>query len=177
MSGRAHTPKTCGADQAQATRHQRSITVLVIHHTRKGDSEDPVEEISGTLGLSGALMRSWSSSGPDRGQRLPVAVGYKGYRVAVQFGDQTCRWTILGNATEVHQSDQVPVLAALEEATEGCRRPKSQRPGWQTATRRTRCCFGWETTATSSASSAASIACQTSLDLTHLTTSVRSVRK
>src|SRR5262249_4313521 len=38
--------------QELATR--RSITILVVHHTRKCTSEDPVEEISGTLGLAGA---------------------------------------------------------------------------------------------------------------------------
>jgi hypothetical protein len=100
---------------------KRSITVLVIHHTRKGDSEDPVEEISGTLGLSGCadaflVLKRTGSGATLTGRGRDT----EDIELAVQFSDQTCRWTILGNATEVHRSDQRSrVLAALEEATEG----------------------------------------------------------
>jgi hypothetical protein len=107
--------------QLQELAIRRSITVLVIHHTRKGDSEDPVEEISGTLGLSGCadafLVLKRTGSGATLSGR---GRDTEDVELAVQFSDQTCRWTILGDASEVHRSDQRSrVLAALEGATEG----------------------------------------------------------
>jgi hypothetical protein len=40
--------------------------------------------------------------------------------LAIEFSKESCRWRILGTATEVHLSDQRGrVLAALEDADEG----------------------------------------------------------
>jgi hypothetical protein len=96
---------------------KRAITILVIHHTRKGESEDPVEEISGTLGLSGSadafLVLKRTGSGITLSGRGRDS---EDVNLAVQFNDATCRWTILGDATEVHRSDQrASVLAALQD--------------------------------------------------------------
>jgi hypothetical protein len=105
--------------QELATR--RSITVLVLTHTRKGESDDPVEEISGTLGLAGCadafLVLKRTSAGASligRGRDT------EDVDLAVAFSRETCRWTILGQAAEVHQSDERGrVLAALEGADLG----------------------------------------------------------
>jgi hypothetical protein len=100
---------------------KRSITVLVIHHTRKGESEDPAEEISGTLGLSGCadaflVLKKGAAGATLTGRGRDI----EDVDLAVQFSNDTCRWTILGEATEVHRSDQrAAVLAALGKATEG----------------------------------------------------------
>lgn len=32
-----------------------NIAIVVVHHTRKGESEDPLEEVSGSFGLTGAV--------------------------------------------------------------------------------------------------------------------------
>jgi hypothetical protein len=105
--------------QELATR--RSITILVIHHTRKGESEDPAEEISGTLGLSGSadafLVLKRTNSGATlvgRGRDL------EDVDLALQFSNETCRWTILGAASEIHRSaERGRILAALEGALDG----------------------------------------------------------
>ena len=100
---------------------KRSITVLVIHHTRKGEFEDPAEEISGTLGLSGCadaflVLKKGAAGATLTGRGRDI----EDVDLAVQFSNDTCRWTILGEATEVHRSDQrAAVLAALGKATEG----------------------------------------------------------
>ena len=96
---------------------KRAITVLVIHHTRKGDSEDPVEEISGTLGLTGCadafLVLKRTAAGATLAGR---GRDTEDVDLAVQFDKETCRWTILGEASEVHRSDQrKAVLSALSE--------------------------------------------------------------
>jgi hypothetical protein len=105
--------------QELATR--RSITILVVHHTRKGSSDDPVEEISGTLGLAGAadgfLVLKRTGSGATLIGRCRDTDDVE---LAVQFSRETCRWTILGEAAEVHQSDERGrVLVALEGADQG----------------------------------------------------------
>jgi hypothetical protein len=118
----AHSKNVYAEDYAALSKLQelaigKSIAILVIHHTRKGESEDPMEEISGTLGLSGSadafMVLKRTSSGATlsgRGRDL------EDVDLAVQFSDETCRWTILGNASEVHRSDQrAGILAALCE--------------------------------------------------------------
>jgi len=105
--------------QELATR--RSITILVVHHTRKGEADDPVEEISGTLGLSGAadafLVLKKSSAGATLTGRCRDT---EDVDLAVQFSRETCRWIILGDAAQVQRSDQrARVLAALENAPDG----------------------------------------------------------
>jgi AAA domain len=100
---------------------KRSITILVIHHTRKGESEDPVEEISGTLGLSGSadafLVLKRTGSGAvlsGRGRDL------EDVDLAVQFGENNCRWTIIGNASEVKRSEfRASIMEALDGAVTG----------------------------------------------------------
>jgi hypothetical protein len=102
--------------QELATR--RSITILVVHHTRKGTSDDPVEEISGTLGLAGAadgfLVLKRAGSGATLIGRCRDTDDVD---LAVQFSKENCRWTILGQAAEVRRSEQRGlILTALEEA-------------------------------------------------------------
>jgi AAA domain len=102
--------------QELATR--RSITILVVHHTRKGDSEDPVEEISGTLGLAGAadafLVLKRAACGvtlTGRGRDT------EDLDFAIQFNRDTCRWTILGSTAEIQRSkERGSILAALQNA-------------------------------------------------------------
>jgi AAA domain len=100
---------------------RRGITVIVVHHTRKGDSEDPVEEVSGTLGLSGCadgflVLKRTAAGATLTGRGRDI----EDVDLAVQFSDETCRWTILGAAAEVQRSDQrTRVLAALADAKDG----------------------------------------------------------
>jgi hypothetical protein len=105
--------------QELATR--RSITILVVHHTRKGASEDPVEEISGTLGLVGAadafLVLKKASAGATLAGRCRDT---EDVDLAIQFNKETCRWTVLGKASDVNRShERARVLALLENASDG----------------------------------------------------------
>ena len=98
------------------------VAILVLHHDRKAEVGDPFDTVSGTLGLTGAadtiliLKRR-----PDGG----VVLHARGRDIeesdtALQFNKTTCRWTILGEATEVHRSaERARVIAALNEAKDG----------------------------------------------------------
>jgi hypothetical protein len=100
---------------------RRSITILIVHHTRKGASDDPVEEISGTLGLGGGVdaflvLKRTGSGATLTGRGRDI----EDVDLAVQFNRETCQWTILGAAAEVRLSNERGrVLNVLEEADDG----------------------------------------------------------
>jgi hypothetical protein len=98
------------------------LAVIVAHHDRKMAAEDVFDTVSGTLGLTGGVdtiaiikRRPQGTTLHIEGRDLVEMV-----EKAITFDRETCRWTILGNADEVHQSDQrARVLAALASATDG----------------------------------------------------------
>jgi hypothetical protein len=99
--------------QGVATKH--GVTILVIHHTRKGASEDPVEEISGTLGLAGAadafLVLKRDAQG---GQLIGRGRDTEDIDLAVLWNRDTCRWAIMGSRVEVQRSaERTRILDAL----------------------------------------------------------------
>jgi hypothetical protein len=77
-----------------------SIAVTIVHHLRKsGSDHDPVEKVSGTLGLSGAadtfLILDRDSNGATlygRGRDIEEI------DAAVEFDRGSCRWRVLGAA-------------------------------------------------------------------------------
>jgi hypothetical protein len=94
---------------------ERRIAVLVLHHTRKLEADDPLDAISGTLGLAGcadgALVINRTAQGTSlymRGRDVEERDS------AISFDKATCRWSILGDAAEVQRSDgRKAILAAL----------------------------------------------------------------
>ena len=97
-----------------------AIGILVLHHTRKMDADDPIDTVSGTLGLPGCadtiLVLNRGAQGATlyvRGRDIEEA------EHAVTFDNISCRWTILGDAKEVHRSkERGKILEVLLEATE-----------------------------------------------------------
>ena len=98
--------------------NEMALAVLVLHHTRKMEADDPIDTISGTLGLAGcadtALVVNRSSQGTTlyiRGRDIEEA------EHAITFDKHTCRWTILGVAAEVRRSgERARILEALTGA-------------------------------------------------------------
>ena len=97
------------------------VAIVVVHHTRKGASDgDPFEQISGTLGLSGAadaaIVLDRNADGCTlyaRGRDIEE------YEKAITFDKETCRWIVQGDADEVHRSDERGrILAVLDDADE-----------------------------------------------------------
>jgi hypothetical protein len=105
--------------QAIASEHR--VAVVVVHHLRKSASEsgDAIDKISGTLGLSGAadaiLVLDREGSGVTmyaRGRDIEEI------ETAVEFDRGTCRWRVLGQASDVRRSDErKTILDALRDAT------------------------------------------------------------
>jgi hypothetical protein len=97
---------------------ERGLAILICHHVRKMEADDPFDTISGTLGLTGAadtiLVLKRQSGGVTlhaRGRDIEES------ETAVQFNRDTCRWSILGAAADVHRSNErAAILKALGEA-------------------------------------------------------------
>src|SRR5262249_51214474 len=87
--------------------------------TRKMESEDPVDSVSGTLGLTGCADTIAVLARGNKGTTLYI----RGRDVdeqekALTFNKENCRWTILGEAEEVHRSEtRRKIVTALNEAS------------------------------------------------------------
>jgi hypothetical protein len=120
-------PRKSGADSSlyetdyhaleslRALANERGLAVMVLHHTRKMDAEDPIDTISGSLGLAGCADSVLVMSRSSQGTTLYVrGRDVEEMEFAISFSPETCQWTLLGNATEVQRSDsRRQVLAAL----------------------------------------------------------------
>jgi hypothetical protein len=96
------------------------IAVVINHHVRKMEADDPFDTVSGTLGLTGAAdtiivlkRHAGAVTLHARGRDIEEV------ETALQFERATCRWTILGAAAEVYVSNErAAVLSALTGAGE-----------------------------------------------------------
>ena len=97
------------------------IAIVVVHHLRKAEADDPFDTISGTLGLTGApdtiLVLTRDSAGSfvlhGRGRDL-IEI-----EKAMTFDRDTCIWHIAGDAAAIRRSaERNAVLGALREAGE-----------------------------------------------------------
>jgi RecA-family ATPase len=93
------------------------IAVLILHHQRKSEAEDPLDTISGTLGLAGCVDTPIILSGTSKGMTLYVrGRDIEEAEHAVAFDKGTCRWRILGEAAEVQRSDtRTKILSVLKK--------------------------------------------------------------
>jgi hypothetical protein len=90
----------------QALAGKRNVAVVILHHTRKMEADDPLDAVSGTLGLVGSadttLVLDRNSQGVTlygRGRDIETL------ERAMEFDTATCRWRMLGDAAEVRMSD------------------------------------------------------------------------
>ena len=84
------------------------LAVVVVHHLRKMDSDDPFDTVSGTLGLTGSADNVLILDRTSNGTIL--------YFAGVTWKKTTGRWSILGEASEVRKSDQrKAIIEALRD--------------------------------------------------------------
>lgn len=97
-----------------------NLAVVVVHHLRKAEAEDPFDAISGTLGLSGApdsvLVLKYDSGGSGaivlhgRGRDLPEI------EKALTFNRDNCTWMIAGELPDIRTSrGRKAVIDAMQE--------------------------------------------------------------
>jgi hypothetical protein len=105
----------------QRVAQERGVSVLVLHHLRKGDSEDPVETISGTLGNVGpadGIMVLSKKRGERTGKLFITGRDIPEDReLALEMNPATAAWVFVGEAAEVELSeDRRKVLGYLKAA-------------------------------------------------------------
>jgi hypothetical protein len=97
---------------------ESGVSVLVLHHTRKGGADDPLEALSGSNGLSACADSTLVLDRTSAGITLYVRgrdVDEKETALRFDIG----RWAILGEAGEIRRSDErTRVLNLLRDAPE-----------------------------------------------------------
>ncbi len=101
---------------------RRRVSVVAIHHLRKGGAEDPLDEVSGSTGLTGGVdnilvMRSVSGM-------TELARRGRDYSddsaLALKGDPALLTWTLAGKAEDVLRSDaQKAILEVLEGEKDG----------------------------------------------------------
>ena len=96
------------------------VAVVLVHHVRKMEADDPIDTVSGTTGLTGAVDSILVLNRTSQG----VTLYGRGRDIeeidkAAEFNRNTCRWTIKGDAEEVHRTDErTVILEALADNQE-----------------------------------------------------------
>lgn len=97
---------------------QRGIAIVVVHHLRKAEADDPFDTISGTLGLTGApdsvlvLKREATGNIILHGKGRDLIDIEK----ALAFNRDSCTWTVAGEVHEVRATgERKAILAAMRE--------------------------------------------------------------
>ena len=105
---------------AFATRHR--LAVLVVHHTRKMEAEDPFDQVSGTRGLTGAadtVMVLKRDIGTAKTVLYVRGRDVEEIETALEFKRDIGTWIILGAAHEVGKTNErqaiLNVLAGSEQ--------------------------------------------------------------
>lgn len=90
------------------------VSVLIVHHTRKSEADDPIDAVSGTLGLTGAadttlILNRVAGNVTLYGRGRDTAE----LELALSFVTETCRWKITGDAATVRRTDERNVILEL----------------------------------------------------------------
>ena len=106
------------------------VAIVVVHHTRKGEADDPIDAVSGTLGLAGAADAVLIIARTPQGVRLyGRSRDVDEIDKAIEFNTATCRWTILGETADVRRSAERqanPRRTGRADAAQGHRRGRRQ---------------------------------------------------
>jgi hypothetical protein len=107
-------------DKLQKIAGDKHLAILVLAHDRKMAADDPIDAVSGTLGLTGCADGVAIITRTGQGTTLYLrGRDIEEQELAITFDPKSCRWSILGEAGEVHRSDtRKRILDTLLAATE-----------------------------------------------------------
>jgi hypothetical protein len=106
--------------ELKALADEKGVAIVLVHHVRKMAADDPLDTVSGTTGLTGAVDTVLVLDRDGHG----ITLHGRGRDIeevedAAEFDRQCCLWRIKGKAEDVHRSDErSTILAALKEASE-----------------------------------------------------------
>jgi hypothetical protein len=96
------------------------IAIIVVHHARKADSDDPFDCLSGSTGLPATADSTFVLARDSQG----VLLYGRGRDIeemerALSFDKVTGQWLILGEAADVRRSgERAAILQVLQDASE-----------------------------------------------------------
>jgi len=101
--------------------HKHGVAILVVHHSRKMESDDWMDEISGTTGLTGgvdgALVLKRTRGDADATLHVTGRDIEDDRDLALQWDQQLATWTIAGDAADFQQTTaRRRVLQAIRDA-------------------------------------------------------------
>lgn len=101
---------------------KHNVAIVVVHHTRKMQSDDVLDLVSGSNGLAGSVDAIMVLQRPRLGDEAVLTITGRDIEeqaLAAVFDKERCRWAIEGDATEAHITKlQKEILETLEEAPE-----------------------------------------------------------
>lgn len=114
----------------QATAGQYGVAIVVVHHTRKMEADDPFDAVSGTRGLTGAadtvlvLKRDIGTAGDGRVTIYGRGRDVEEIETALAFKRDNGTWEIIGAAHEVARTSE---RQAILDALRGSAKPLTER--------------------------------------------------
>ena len=105
------------------------VAILIVHHTRKAEADDPDDTVSGTLGITGAVDSALIlQQHPRCGEYVLYGKGrdLQDYDHPVKFDRETCRWSLSGDIVDdiVDSDARNRVVKALRSSAPGGVRQK-----------------------------------------------------
>ena len=99
---------------------QHGIAIVMVHHTRKMDADDPFDAVSGTRGLTGAadtVLVLKADTGTGQMMLYGRGRDIEEIETCVRFEADKGTWGIVGQAHEIARSDErQPILDLLRAA-------------------------------------------------------------
>jgi hypothetical protein len=99
------------------------VAVVVVHHTRKTPGADPLEEVSGSYGLSGGvdgvLVMKHERGSREAFLHVTGRDVEEEAELALRWDADLLRWTLVGDAEDHRRSEERKrIIAKLEEVGE-----------------------------------------------------------
>lgn len=99
--------------------HRHHVCLLVVHHLRKAEAEDPIDALSGSTGLTGApdgIVVLRRVRGQADAELWVVHREGEETELALRFDSSTARWSLIGAAEEYRLSrERRSILDTLTE--------------------------------------------------------------
>lgn len=109
----------------QELAQQRTIALVLLHHLRKADADDPVDLISGTLGIAGAADHLITITGNKEAGHKLMLRGRDLLDVDWDLRFEGGRWSIIGDTAKRRSLDKVERI----ELANNVRKMHAENPG------------------------------------------------
>lgn len=106
-------------NRLKAIADDKNIALLIVHHTRKADDDDPFLTISGTNGLLGAADGAFvlvkNERLQNKGRLYATGRDIEDIELSLEFDKESCLWKLVShNDDDVVKSDN-PILCAIDK--------------------------------------------------------------